>query len=566
MNMKYRFDNMRKIKFWSMLMLMGMLIPLAASCGGDDDGDGGGSTDGDLIAKAVGTWMCTQSTDTQQGQSYQGLMVGKEVTINANGTYTSTASTFGYTGTYTVSGNKITAHSNSGGTFVITVSISGERMTWNGTASNGVSFNYVFEKEDSNMSQQILPFTQDLIAGDFQWCVESVTFQRGSNNSIYKGKSIRFYTDGKCEGFHSMETAWRITAGRIETYYAQTNEPMYTYTLLSQKGNELTVRIDGTLDDNLQATLVLSKEDIPANQTAEDSYFATKENIFAFCNACYADCASFEIAQYNLEKLRVNNSTVHNITPTSSEVRKAWEQAYLGIRRANTILDNENSIANVLSSSESSELIAQIRGIRAFIYYNVSMLWGDVPLIKTANYDVSTNIPQSKQGEVLQFANTEISDVIARLPESSATSDKYLFTNNAGRMLRAELELTLGNSSKALSIINQIDAGLYVTTRSTLDGVPGTSVIWALSIAEGNNIPVYTYNHLIQYTKEASGSKDGLETEWQSAMSNEYGYWTALKRLGKAQSITGCYDYELLMPIPYDEIIYNPMMTQNPGY
>ena len=49
-------------------------------------------------------------------------------------------------------------------------------------------------------------------------------------------------------------------------------------------------------------------------------------------------------------------------------------------------------------------------------------------------------------------------------------------------------------------------------------------------------------------------------------MSNEYGYWTALKRLGKAQSITGCYDYELLMPIPYDEIIYNPMMTQNPGY
>ena len=108
MKMKFRFDIMRKIKFWSMLMLMGMLIPLAVSCGGDDDGDGGGSTDGDLIAKAVGTWMCTQSTDTQQGQSYQGLMVGKEVTINANGTYTSTASTFGYTGTYTVSGNKIT--------------------------------------------------------------------------------------------------------------------------------------------------------------------------------------------------------------------------------------------------------------------------------------------------------------------------------------------------------------------------------------------------------------------------------------------------------------------------
>ena len=561
---------MRKIKFWSMLMLMGMLMPLVTSCGGDDDGDGGGSTDGDLIAKAVGTWMCTQSTDTQQGQSYQGLMVGKEVTINANGTYTSTASTFGYTGTYTVSGNKITAHSNSGGTFVITVGISGERMTWNGTASNGVTFNYVFEKEDSNVSQQILPFTQDLIAGDFQWYVESVTFQRGSNGSIYKGKNIRFYTDGKCEGFHSMETAWRITSGRIETYYAQTNEPMYSYTLLSKTtdDNELTVRIDGTLDDNLQATVVMSKKLIEdaTYSTTDDSAFGTKDLILAHFSACFASCGEFAAAKQKLLALRTGSSTVHNITPTTSEVRKAWEQAYVAIRRINTVLDHESNINNVLSNSESSELIAQLKGIRAFIYYNLAMLWGNVPLVKTANYDAGTNIPQSNQTEVLQFANAEISDVIARLPESSSTSDKYYFTNNAGRMLRAELEMTLGNSSQALSILNQISANLYVTTRSTLDGTPGTSVIWALSISEGNHIPVYTYNHIAQYTKEASGSKDGLETEWQNSMSIEYGYWAALKRLGKAQSITGCYDYELLMPIPYDEIIYNPMMTQNPGY
>ncbi|MBQ8715340.1 MAG: lipocalin family protein [Prevotella sp.] len=54
------------------------------------------------------------------------------VTIKNNGTYTSTASTFGYSGTYTISGNSITAKSDSGDTFVVTVTISGDKMTWNG--------------------------------------------------------------------------------------------------------------------------------------------------------------------------------------------------------------------------------------------------------------------------------------------------------------------------------------------------------------------------------------------------------------------------------------------------
>jgi len=47
---------------------------------------------------------------------------------------------------------------------------------------------------------------------------------------------------------------------------------------------------------------------------------------------------------------------------------------------------------------------------------------------------------------------------------------------------------------------------------------------------------------------------------------SRYGYWAALKRLGKAQEMTGCYDYELLMPFPYQELLLNSKMAQNPGY
>ena len=67
-----------------------------------------------------------------------------------------------------------------------------------------------------------------------------------------------------------METAWRITNGRIETYYKQTEEPMYVYTLLSVNADEIMVRIDGTLDDILQAEVVLMKENIPNSITIEE--------------------------------------------------------------------------------------------------------------------------------------------------------------------------------------------------------------------------------------------------------------------------------------------------------
>lgn len=44
------------------------------------------------------------------------------------------------------------------------------------------------------------------------------------------------------------------------------------------------------------------------------------------------------------------------------------------------------------------------------------------------------------------------------------------------------------------------------------------------------------------------------------------GYWLMLKRTGNAMSVSGCQDYELLMPIPERELDVNPTLVQNPGY
>ena len=137
---------MNKLVNLSTWMLAVIMMSMMTACGSDGD-DNGGSID---VNQAVGTWMCIQSTDTYRGQSVTGLLIGTEITIKADGTYTSTASSgtsvMGNSGTYTINGNTITAKTT-GYTFVMQASFSGNRMTWNGTASNGVTFHYVFQKE-----------------------------------------------------------------------------------------------------------------------------------------------------------------------------------------------------------------------------------------------------------------------------------------------------------------------------------------------------------------------------------------------------------------------------------
>ena len=80
---------MKQVNNLILRLVISLLIPLVSSCSNDDES----SSDTDLLTNAIGTWMCTQSVDTQNGESFQGLMVGKEVTINSDGTYSSTAQT-----------------------------------------------------------------------------------------------------------------------------------------------------------------------------------------------------------------------------------------------------------------------------------------------------------------------------------------------------------------------------------------------------------------------------------------------------------------------------------------
>lgn len=124
------------------MLVVSLTVMFFTSCSSDDDGD---SSKDINVQEVVGTWTCTASTDKVDGKSITGYMVGESITISEDGKFSSTASSIG-NGTWELNGNKMSAKNTYGDTFSATIAVSGNTMKWNGSSSQGVSFNYTWKK------------------------------------------------------------------------------------------------------------------------------------------------------------------------------------------------------------------------------------------------------------------------------------------------------------------------------------------------------------------------------------------------------------------------------------
>ena len=124
------------------MLVVSITVMFFTSCSSDDDGDGSKDIN---VQEVVGTWTCTASTDKVDGKPITGYMVGESITIGEDGKFSSTASSIG-NGIWVLNGNKMSAKNTYGDTFSATIVVSGNTMKWNGSSSQGVSFNYTWKK------------------------------------------------------------------------------------------------------------------------------------------------------------------------------------------------------------------------------------------------------------------------------------------------------------------------------------------------------------------------------------------------------------------------------------
>lgn len=119
---------------------------------------------------------------------------------------------------------------------------------------------------------------------------------------------------------------------------------------------------------------------------------------------------------------------------TSSPVETLWNKLYLGVYRADFFLENVDKL-NVTDEKKNA-FRAEARFVRGFLYYHLTMLYGDVPLrLHTLNSPMNTQIARSPRAEVFDTICSDMNYAVDHL---------YTYTKQKGAPIRVCKEAAIG--------------------------------------------------------------------------------------------------------------------------
>jgi hypothetical protein len=185
-----------------------------------------------------------------------------------------------------------------------------------------------------------------------------------------------------------------------------------------------------------------------------------------------------------------------------------WQPAYKYIYTANLVIDQLNRSEN-LTVKVKQMLLGEARLIRAFCYFNLVNLFGDVPLILTPDYRINASLARTSITEVYGQITADLIEAKDLLTENYPTAERVRPNKWTAAALLSRVYLYKGDwlaaENESGSIIN---SGLY-KLEADLNKVflkSSTEAIWQLKPVnpsmntwEGNAILPATANSLPTY-------------------------------------------------------------------
>jgi hypothetical protein len=135
---------------------------------------------------------------------------------------------------------------------------------------------------------------------------------------------------------------------------------------------------------------------------------------------------------------------IFTVTPSHNYIIGIWQSAYHAVNRANAVIDNVPGITD-MDAALRDRIVAEGRFLRAYHYFNLVRLFGDVPLYltETASLD-SLQRPRAPQAQVYQAIISDLELAVPALPLSYTGRDVGRVTSGAARALLAKVNLQYG--------------------------------------------------------------------------------------------------------------------------
>lgn len=276
------------------------------------------------------------------------------------------------------------------------------------------------------------------------------------------------------------------------------------------------------------------------------------------------------------------------LSTNNRELQDCWRNSWKTVYSLNKVIDLDKK-------SSLKILIPYLSTLRSLMYYNLSTYWGQTTYRTEDNFN-QFYVPWISANKALEILETELTDIIPQLEEKknnfNDAGDMIQFSKDVPRFILANICMSRGNYNKASDILKAIVAnGFYSLDTNTPASADSPEVIFMLS-ANNNNHHYLTYTEVLlglaecsyhlglnsqgdSYLEQIINKKglsvsergiSGLKLVRSQALKHRGDYLNFLKRNNIAISELGLQQYQLIYPIPQNEIGTGSEVVQNPGY
>lgn len=142
--------------------------------------------------------------------------------------------------------------------------------------------------------------------------------------------------------------------------------------------------------------------------------------------------------------------------PSSGEVVPTiWNRSYSAIFKANYFLENIEPVE--MDAALKAQYIAEVRFLRAYEYFYLSVMYGGVPLItKVLTIDEANTQSRNTLEEIVTFAISELTEAAKDLPPSRPENERGRAVKSAALATKGRLLMIHKRWSEAVSTYKEI--------------------------------------------------------------------------------------------------------------
>lgn len=182
--------------------------------------------------------------------------------------------------------------------------------------------------------------------------------------------------------------------------------------------------------------------------------------------------------------------------PGNDLVGDIWRESFEGIQRINVVLNRITDIEYEDPSTKSSR-IAEMKFLRALLYFNLVRLYGDVPLVLEETVNPSDFFGQGRTASTAVYVQieTDLNEAISGLAVEKVSGRP---AKGAAQALLGDVQMNQGKYGEAVSNLEA------VVTSSQYELMPSTSEVFGIA-NEGNAEVLFE----VQFASGVNGNSEG---------------------------------------------------------